>query len=769
MAQQNAIGKLVDLYNGPEGSESKVHFNYNSVGLVRDQTWTLSLFGADSSGGSASFTYDSQGRVERLAYPQNLPGSYNAFTAQYTYDPYTGTVLAIADATTPSVPMWKATARNALGEVTTEKMISQGGVTLFKNNDYFLTTGALRETSLPGSGATATVNYTYKANGLPATMGWTGTNVGANWTATFTYDNLSRLTNWQPNTNESVAYGYDSDGNLTTRSWRGETATYSNFSGTTHGRRITIAQGSSVVRTEDYQTDLWSRVFDTPSATLNYNALDEVISVVEKSNSGQTDKIVRDGLGSRLATTYGTDPSGPYLLTLLGDLYQFKSGSVGQEERYRLRGDGSRVVGDVVRTSATGPKSSTFYLTDQTGTVLAEAGDTGELQVRTRRDPFGNPIANAATPNLPSNVGSDGTSRLGFGDHERDVDWGVIDMNARFYAPALGRFLSPDSVIGAALDRRAYNPYAYAWNNPVAMADPGGHNPLLKIVHYFLGGGAGPGDPPDPDPLPHSIANGGSGGPRFLPELEVSPTNCAGCSPNLPPTYYGPKYTPAPTVSPTNVAAGASTSPAGAVSPNLGLHSQGTTESSTPHATPPNPDDLLSILGAAYDAGGWLARNLAESIAERFVGVKIPIGDFGATYTAWDQLKLGARSFHPSESIYRFVAGGQKALERGAKALNHIGGALQALDIMANVSAAKAAADAGDERGGRRAVIKSILTFGAVGTGVLLPPAGIAAGLSVDSQADDLETQFEIWDYKEDHPNARPMLIYDDFRSVFPR
>jgi hypothetical protein len=47
-------------------------------------------------------------------------------------------------------------------------------------------------------------------------------------------------------------------------------------------------------------------------------------------------------------------------------------------------------------------------------------------------------------------------------------------MNARFYSPRLGRFISPDPLISNVFERRAHNPFAYAWNSPAAMNDPSG-------------------------------------------------------------------------------------------------------------------------------------------------------------------------------------------------------------------------------------------------------------------------------------------------------
>ena len=57
-------------------------------------------------------------------------------------------------------------------------------------------------------------------------------------------------------------------------------------------------------------------------------------------------------------------------------------------------------------------------------------------------------------------------------------------MNARFYNPSSGRFLSQDSYSGNPQDPWTQHLYAYCGNNPVNMIDPTGH--LFQKIVYFL-------------------------------------------------------------------------------------------------------------------------------------------------------------------------------------------------------------------------------------------------------------------------------------------
>ena len=53
----------------------------------------------------------------------------------------------------------------------------------------------------------------------------------------------------------------------------------------------------------------------------------------------------------------------------------------------------------------------------------------------------------------------------------------LIDFNARFYSPRLGRFIQPDSVIPDLTNSQAWNRYSYVLNSPIKYVDPSGHIP----------------------------------------------------------------------------------------------------------------------------------------------------------------------------------------------------------------------------------------------------------------------------------------------------
>jgi len=62
----------------------------------------------------------------------------------------------------------------------------------------------------------------------------------------------------------------------------------------------------------------------------------------------------------------------------------------------------------------------------------------------------------------------------GYTGHEHLSMFGLVNMNARLYDPAVGRFLSPDPYVQMPDFSQSFNRYSYALNNPLRYTDPSG-------------------------------------------------------------------------------------------------------------------------------------------------------------------------------------------------------------------------------------------------------------------------------------------------------
>ncbi|MBC7251432.1 MAG: RHS repeat-associated core domain-containing protein [Anaerolineae bacterium] len=106
--------------------------------------------------------------------------------------------------------------------------------------------------------------------------------------------------------------------------------------------------------------------------------------------------------------------------------------------------------------------------------------------------------ARSGSPTIPVAWSGDdgagsGTGTLptdfGFTGQRNEGTIGLYDYRARYYDPALGRFVSADTVVPNPGDPQDLNRYAYVRNNPLRYTDPSG---------YCIPGVNCPDDPPKP-------------------------------------------------------------------------------------------------------------------------------------------------------------------------------------------------------------------------------------------------------------------------------
>ena len=106
---------------------------------------------------------------------------------------------------------------------------------------------------------------------------------------------------------------------------------------------------------------------------------------------------------------------------------------------------------------------------DHLGSPVAETGLSGAVNWREAYSAYGekrlDPVGNRDDE--------------GFTGHIDDAATGLTYMQARYYDPVIGRFLSNDPVAFAPTRPQMFNRYSYALNNPVNMVDPDGRVAIL--------------------------------------------------------------------------------------------------------------------------------------------------------------------------------------------------------------------------------------------------------------------------------------------------
>ena len=107
-------------------------------------------------------------------------------------------------------------------------------------------------------------------------------------------------------------------------------------------------------------------------------------------------------------------------------------------------------------------------------------------------------------------MGTTPTDRRFTGQREESSLGSLYDYGARFYSPALGRFLSADTIVPSTGDPQQLNRFSYVRNNPLRHIDPSGH----MCLNGPLGDTAGPCQGPSPQELPESDS-GNYWSPRY--------------------------------------------------------------------------------------------------------------------------------------------------------------------------------------------------------------------------------------------------------------
>ncbi len=74
------------------------------------------------------------------------------------------------------------------------------------------------------------------------------------------------------------------------------------------------------------------------------------------------------------------------------------------------------------------------------------------------------------------------TTQYKYTDQEFDPESGLYNYNARLYDPAIGRFISADSIVQSPFGPQTLNRYSYVGNNPLNNIDPTGESFLSGLV-----------------------------------------------------------------------------------------------------------------------------------------------------------------------------------------------------------------------------------------------------------------------------------------------
>ena len=181
---------------------------------------------------------------------------------------------------------------------------------------------------------------------------------------------------------------------------------------------------------------------------LTYNAENRLTGV----SGSVTASYVYDGDGKRVKETIAG-----VTRVFVGNHYEVDNGVV---KKYYYAG--------ATRVAENSGSALTYLLGDHLGSqalTLDSSGNRLNTNTEIRYYPYGG---------LRYSAGSTPTT-FNFTGQRRDSGSGLLFYNARWYDPAVGRFLQADTIVPEPGNPQALNRYSYSANNSLRFIDPSGH------------------------------------------------------------------------------------------------------------------------------------------------------------------------------------------------------------------------------------------------------------------------------------------------------
>ncbi|MEV3978206.1 polymorphic toxin-type HINT domain-containing protein [Nonomuraea sp. NPDC049758] len=492
-----------------DGRGNATWSSYNTLGLIEtltepattahpnlaDRTWTH-LY--DAAGNETALIKPGGVRLDRqydnLSRVTKISGSGAGIVAQdktYGYD-LADRATTVSDQsleyndrgllTKVTAPSGQSTAfaYDALGNPTQRVDVTGTTTYTWDNNNR------LRTVTDPVSGRTNTYDYD-KADRLTTITSANPVN-----TQSYTYDALDRpLTHTLKNSSggqlSKIAYGWDKDDNLTSKTTEGLAGAGSNTYGYDQAGRLTSwtgpdgtttsyawdASGNRVrAGTKTYTYDERNRLTEGDGSTYTYSPRGTMASQIKNGNTRNLtfdafDRLINDGDATytydafdRMATRQNNAGQQRFVYAgLSNDIIAITDQNGAPRASY-----GRDPFGDLVSVKE-GGNPAAAALTDLHQDLVGSFSGTA-LTGSTAYNPFGEVTAQTGTK-----------SGLGYQSGYTDPDTGTVNMHARWYQPGTAAFVSRDDWSLEPNPSVQVNRYTYANASPLLNRDPTGHVP----------------------------------------------------------------------------------------------------------------------------------------------------------------------------------------------------------------------------------------------------------------------------------------------------
>lgn len=509
-----ALGLRTEMLDG----SGSTRWWYDQRGRMTKEEKTVLLDGSTSETFATDYTYDSADRPLTMLYPAHPNGSVRE-SISYSYgDPLQQWLRSVSSS--ESGTLASGFAYNSFGQLTTmdvhtNPMVHQvydyWGLSVYKG------AGRLRSVLVNGGDQMGTIlqlSYSndqsntqpgYDALGnitsiwekrwqrLPASFAPSNPDAYFFQQQRMEYDALNRLTSYQavggPSGSGITAreeYEYNSIGNLVSRQlFDAQPNQVRSYNYTAPSVKPTACPEEAVITPKahavygtsgrvdalycyDDAGNMVYRADEQYTQTLFYDAENRLVTI---SGIGAS-AYVYDGDGNRVkATTNGN------VTLYLGMHAEYEVGS-GTLRSYFFAGERRLAIRERIQTTLTSGNVVSFLVGDHLGSTSVTVNSNGQVIADLRYTAWGETRCcyggAAATP----------TQRRFTGQLE-DVGTGLYFYNARFYDPALARFVQADTIVPVAEIPQDWNRYTYTRNNPLFYVDPTGHFSEKQIAEMY--------------------------------------------------------------------------------------------------------------------------------------------------------------------------------------------------------------------------------------------------------------------------------------------
>lgn len=414
-----------------------------------------------------SYTYDDNNRLTEVTYPEGFDSQVSKLA--YVYGDY-GRLQKIQAVTAAGTKDLRIYTYDAMGNVATIQDDRSGlggtGYTLKSYSyDRLERPISITVTDSEKSGEVEKYTYAYDKNGQIVTETkknfYPESGIGRiDETWEYTYDPLGRLLTTIVTDNQSgevkmqKAYTYDGAGNRLTETENGVQTV------NTYNSLNQLIQSGSSSFVYDANGNLKQENAGNVIKNYTYDADNRLASAVFTENGVQKlqQENVYNGEGQRIAKTENDQTT----------RYSYQDGSLvytsGGEENQSLNllDSGGEIIA-AERESETA-KTYVFYNKDVRASTTTVLDESGEAKVTYIYSDFGETEAD-----------SDFYNEICYTGGIWDSSTGLYYLNARYYDPETGRFLSEDTYRGTADTPQTLHLYVYCANNPVNCVDPSGN------------------------------------------------------------------------------------------------------------------------------------------------------------------------------------------------------------------------------------------------------------------------------------------------------